>query len=646
MGVLLGLGGGIAMLATGDGSSETTGTEGPVIARPKSRRSLAGGEATEGPCSFASGARMAYDVTTQTHTTIDMSPLLEEVSVGDPGVEAKATAIDQQGLRRWHVDLEAMARGSDGSTVMAARIEAQPMEIPGRGSQPPLAELEETFLVRVDSRCSIREFGWRTEGELAAARDQQQLLAGLAYLAPGEGERSYAGTLFDAVGRYHAAFGVDDQGRLTGRAVDYPEPFGQGSGFARPTFGVESSTIEVEPGAGEWFASLSHTRALTMSLQGREIGQVRGSVVAQRAEPRSWRPTVALDDGGWSWGILLGQPVASSTTEAQQDSALAGVAVQDAVSQYLALVHEGHSSSRTVAYLREWLQANPEGAGELVAMLRAGAFEGEQSGSAGLFLALGTADTPQAGDALLDILQGADDSMAHKISAAHALSKVTTPTEAMVDAVVAAAERTDIHPTERGSLAMTLGTFANYNAERAPELAARARTQIEGWLAQPADDRELAGSLLAAGNTGHDDLAGAIEPYLGHEDPQIRQRAAHAMRHMSPEQAYPRLASSMGDEDATVRASAIETMTQVSRARDTAPPVDVVDVAIDRLDLQTPEREQKALLGLLGEAARRGNEGAHAVLEQHLDDELHSGTRDRDKLRALGRHTRTRWTAE
>jgi hypothetical protein len=63
-------------------------------------------------------------------------------------------------------------------------------------------------------------------------------------------------------------------------------------------------------------------------------------------------------------------------------------------------------------------------------------------------------------------------------------------------------------------------------------------------------------------------------------------------------------------------------MAQVSRARGAAPPEAVVDSAIDHLDLQTPAREHEALLGLLGEAAEQGDEGAQAVLEQHLDDEL------------------------
>lgn len=34
------------------------------------------------------------------------------------------------------------------------------------------------------------------------------LLAGLAWLAPDGGDRRYGGTLFDAIGRYHATYSV------------------------------------------------------------------------------------------------------------------------------------------------------------------------------------------------------------------------------------------------------------------------------------------------------------------------------------------------------------------------------------------------------------------------------------------------------
>lgn len=605
----------------------------------------------DGPCRFATGQRMAYDVETHSHTTLDMAPLMEDVRLGaSSSLTAQSTAIDQAASRRWHLELEAVARATDGSSVLAARIEAEPTRLSGTidpraQAQPPAEALAETFLVRMDPQCNIREFGWRHDGDLRASRDQQQLLAGLSYRAPVDGERSYGGLLFDAVGRYYAQYDALGDGRITGRAVDYREPFGEVTGGMAPRFDVTASTIEITPGSGEWFASLDNTRALTLSMHDHEIGQLDSSVRAQRVEPDDWRAAVELRDDGWVWGLLLDQPRSGSGEHGPRQSELVGVSVEDAIAQYRALFAAQGSSARARPYLVEWLQANPEGAGEVLAMLRAGAFADEDGVESSLFLALAKADTSPATGALLEILRGTEDHREHKIAAAFAFSSASSPSADMLDAMVAATN-SDVDAITRSSLAMSLGSFASRHAERAPELAAQASAQIEGWLADPADDRELAGSLLAAGNAGRDELVAAIDPYFDHEDPQIRQRAAHALRHMSEEEAYPRLLEGMGDDDEAVRAQAVETATAVSRARASALPEGIVDEAIERLDLQAPKREQQALLGLLGQAAHRGSEVAAEMLEQHFVDELDGERRDLDKLRALGRQTGPSWKAE
>ncbi|MCH9688610.1 MAG: HEAT repeat domain-containing protein [Deltaproteobacteria bacterium] len=589
---------------------------------------------------------MAYEVTTQTSTSLDMAPLMSEVEIEGQQLAAQATAMEQQASRSWRIDLEVIARTNEGATILAAHIDAEPTQMVGRTQVPPTAELSDTFLVRLDSRCNILDFGWRTDGNRASAADQQQLLAGLNYLAPPAGRDGYGGMTFDPVGRYYAAFNVGKDGSLEGRAVDYREPFGRSRNAMMPSFDVTASTIAVRPQPGEWFASLHNHRELSIAMAGHSIGEVSGTVSARRVDPGPWRPAVEPDDGGWTWGILMGQQVSpGAESKANSSSALAGVSIDDALHRYRAIIAEKGSSIDAVPLLVEWLQANPDGATELLTQLRSGTFEGQQRASAGLFLALGTAGTQQATDALLEIIGGPGDDPGHKVSAAFALSNVEEPTTLMIDTVVAAAH-SDVDRVTRGSLAMGLGAFASRNAERSPELAAQAREQIGSWLADPADDEQLAASLMAAGNAGHDDLAPTLDPYFDHEDPQIRRRATHALRHMSPEEAYPRLSERMLDVDEVVRASAVETALEVSRARGAAPPVDMVDMAIENLDMATPKREHKALLGLLGEAAKHGSPGAGAVLQQHFADELERGAPDIDKLQALGQHTNNRWTAD
>lgn len=634
--------GALALVGQGDSDTDRTADSGGLLSifGGPSRRSA---NSASGPCSFASGVRMAYDVRTSSQKRLDMSPLMGAVQLNGTSQKPQAQAVDQKGSRQWHLDLEAIAGSPDGSTVLAAHIEGGALERPGASTVDAGPGLADTFLVRVGPRCDVREFGWRTDGDLGTAKTQQQLVAGLSWLAPRERASAWNGALLDALGRYHASFAREDD-RVRGRIVEFDETFGssQSAAGAQADFEVLESAVEIEPLDGHWFQSLSSAHSLQMTMRGTPVGNVDYSVVAQRAEPSDWAPEVSASDEGWSWGLLLGRP-SGTKDRTMIDSRLAGVAPGEAVQQYLAMVHDRRSLTESVGMLTEWLRANPEGAADLVDLLRQGAFDGTNNGRPGLFLALGRAQTPQAARALVGILEGPSDAMRHKISASLALSSIESPTEAMVDAVVAVVEQADISPEARGSLQMTLGAFANRNAERSPELAAKAREQISGWLSEPSDDKELASSLLAAGNTADDAMVPAIAPYLEHDDPEIRERASHAMRHMSPEEAYPRLEERMSDQSMGVRASAIETLTRVSRKNRVAPPESAVNAAIAQLDTGVAH-ERDALLGLLGAASDQGNAEAAAVLRQKYEAELNGG-RNAKRLQSLGRHTRTRWVA-
>lgn len=102
-------------------------------------------------------------------------------------------------------------------------------------------------------------------------------------------------------------------------------------------------------------------------------------------------------------------------------SELSGRSAEDTVSEYLEIVREGRSSVETVAYLVDWLRANPEQTDAMLELVADGAFEGEQQGLRGLFAALGQVRTPQTTDALMDLLTTPGGSMEHRVSAAKAL---------------------------------------------------------------------------------------------------------------------------------------------------------------------------------------------------------------------------------
>lgn len=594
-------------------------------------------------CAFVPGTRMRYDVVSETIVEMDFSRLKEDVEVGDGSqVDVAASPAEAHRIeRRWQLDLVAVAL-DEGRSVLAARIEDQGVEVEaGAGAvQGPSPALSDVFLIRVDERCGIREFGWRSDGDLEAAREQQLLASGLGFVAPRDTSEasSYGGTNFDATGRYAANYRYED-GRLAGEAVSYALANGVGRGAP---IGVEilASMIEVELGAGVWFESLHNERDLEMTFNTRTFGSHFRSTKARRVAAGEFTAVVDLGDGGWSWGVLSSK---QRDAALQFDESLRDMPLADALARYRELVAAG-GVGEYGGMLRDWLRANPEHTGELVAMLRAGEFANEQVARSGLFFALGSANTAQAKSALVDILREWPETR-HQIAAAHALSMVEQPTSEMLELVAAAASREDLHTVERGSMALALGAVANSSQAQSPEIAAQARGQIRDWLETPSGDEQISHALLAAGNAGHDELAAEVGMYIDHESPKIRKDAAQALRQMSPEQAYPHLEQALADEDRSVRVSALEAAASVARSGDRAPSEALVELASERL-ADAEQLEQRAAISLLGEAAKRGDARADEVLRDHLRAQLSAEQRDAEKLAALGRTMPGHWKAD
>ncbi|WP_434416790.1 HEAT repeat domain-containing protein [Nannocystis pusilla] len=599
-----------------------------------------GGE-VQAPCRFAAGTRMAYDVVGETRVEIDFARVTDGV---DAGAHAQVVASPPEAHhveRRWHLDLLALDPEADGASVLAARITDGGARViggepPERATSPALSDI---FLIRVDARCAIREFGWRTAGDLDAAREQQLLAAGLGFWAPANPSRaaSYVGTSLDDTGRYAAKYRYED-GRLTGEAVSFSLGQGVATGAA---VGVEilGSSIAVELADAVWFESLSAERELSFTLAGRSFGTHFRATRAQRAPLAAFTPEVVLADGGWSWGVLAGRPRDASK---DFDDALRDLPLADALARYRELV-AGGKLGEYGGLLRDWLRANPERTGDVLALLRDGEFSGEQVARAGLFWALGSADTAEARAALVGVLRQWPDP-AHQIAAAQALAMVQRPSAEMIEVVARSAGREDLHAVERGAMALALGAIAQRSEAHSPEIAALARAEIRGWLQRRGDDEQLGHALLAAGNAGHEALAADIRPYLDHESPTIRRHATHAMRHLSPETAYPRLEERLGDGDRVVRTSALETAAAIARRTDRAPTAAMIDLAGSRL-AGAHVAEERAAVSLLGEAARRGDARADALLREHLRAQLADPERDPQRLATLARSTPARWQA-
>ncbi len=598
------------------------------------------------PCAMTVGTKLGYDVTTQTHTVVDTSKLLGQVQSSDGRVGFSSTpSIDRRGERGWHVDLQVISHDTR-STVMAAHIEGGDVVLDSNNRRAPSEQLDATFLVRLDGRCAIEEFGWHTDADLGAAQEQQTLMAALNFLAPPEaGVARYAGGSFDAAGHYEARYTMAGDDVIEGVISSYDQVFASAQGGIEIGAQVDTSALDITLAPGRWFSELTHARELTLLAQSQAIGTLSARTRAVAALPSGWAADVANTEDGWRWGLLLGRRIAEVSPKTNFDEALVGVGIEQILDRFLTGYQTG-ATREASELLTQWLRANPEATGDLLAVLRSGGIDDNPQAYAGTFLALGMADTPQCHEALVAMVGDPSGRGRDAISAAHAMSMVASPREDMLAAMAELSQRDGVYVGDRSSVAMAIGAFASENELRAPELAAQAREHIREALVDPQDTDELAGSLYAAGNVGHDELLGTVGSYLDHDDPDIRRHATHALRNMSPEEVYPHLESSLIDDDQGVRIEALKVATEVSRNGRVAPSSMLVDDTIGLLDGEPTQAEQGAALDLLGLAAQHGSTSATNALSERFEDELLSDERNLDRLQALGRQTNVRWTAD
>ncbi|EDM79493.1 hypothetical protein PPSIR1_35242 [Plesiocystis pacifica SIR-1] len=610
-----------------------------------------------GLCTFEPGTQMAYDVVTHTHVEIDF---------GQMAADAQDAMAQQQGAqmqvardeakihdveRSWHLDLVALATEDDGATVLAARIQDRGMKVsvgedePESAAPEASANIDDTFLIRLDSRCSIREFGWRTEGDLDATRQQQLMAAGLAFWAPRSTaeESTYTGVSFDATGRYEAAYAFETDGTLTGEVHSFGQNPGAASvrsSFAPVAMTVVDSTIEAQLQPGQWFERLVNARDLELRFGGEPFGAHLRSTKAERADFEGFAPTVELDDGGWSWGLV---PAEAPDQSQRFDPDLVGRELDDVLANFRDMLEGGEGVGSYGGLLRDWLRANPEQTPAVLALLEDGSFEGQSHARAGIFFALGSANTEAAKDGLTALLR--ESSVANQIGAAHALSMVDSPRTEMLALLAEGSRDEALHPMERGTMGLALGAVAQHAELTDPEAAAEARGIIGGWLDAPADDEQIQVALAAAGNAGHDELGAAVGRYLDHEDTKVRTTATKAMRQMSPEEAFPRLEAAMGDEQRVVRQTALETAAAVARTQGTAPSEALVELAAGSLAPDAHQAERHAAMALLGEAAKRGDADARGLLDDELRSQLDGEAIDAKAIAAIGRNMPGRWRA-
>lgn len=337
-------------------------------------------------CAFEEGDTSAWELSSAQQTTVDTA------SLGLTPAGTTPVQLHQQLSLR--LEAEVLSTSDDHALLLGhiRDVEGNALGDPTRIAAP--------FLFRVGSRCDVQGFAYLDGTPRPFARVQQSLLHELQWHAPRQQRErwsSHNGTgAFEAV---VATAGGLGEPLSVHRRIDAYDPYPAAQG-AR----VEHSVLDVHLGDGLWFSRASLEERIVFG------GASMRRTFSARTVPLQDGQLASLprDESKYVWEDLLPLdlplPERTAPTQKERDAIahLVGVPLDRAVGAYVRRIEAKVPIHQTWPELRDWLEANPSGAAELVNTLKAGTLPAEAT--MGTYFALGNTRTKEAKSALMGIM--------------------------------------------------------------------------------------------------------------------------------------------------------------------------------------------------------------------------------------------------
>ncbi len=599
-------------------------------------------------CSFRVGESVAYDVSVKASTKLDLGQMglggsTHPRSLSDA---ARSIAVDAA----WHLEMQALETGADGSIVLAARMERTSQKTHGaEATAQDGGDISPPFLVRMNRDCSLAEFARLEDAQLLGARTQQALMLSLQWQYPLDPQVTrYTATERDATGTYRARYALLDAGGETavGRKFLSYESLHRPDATAgsASNLRVGGKGLVVYPGDGPWFKRLDSQQTMELSMGTTRIGEAESLVNAVAVQPRVADMGTDPHAPGWIWGDLLHLSTGETTKQLGEIPAwIRELTMDDALLRYNRLASDPNMKFRDwVDLMRDWIRSHPEQIPALLAALADDQFEKRQAEPA-LFFALAESGLPEARVALLALMENRDYSGLNRSRAAVALASGAELPEGYVDRLIslsrgsgkgADAERDDVE-----GMSAVLGMVANRQKEKNPTAARKARADLFGRLESESEPWRVAAALTGVGNIQDDSILEPVEPFLSNEDPALRAIAASAMRGVSPEKASPIYGPMLETEkDPAVRHALVHAYhSQAVNAR-SGPTQEVLAASAKALGSESDVKVVRQLVELLGLASQRGDASAREALQGLMQSELLKTHKNLELLQLLGQY--------
>lgn len=378
--------GGAALLALGLGGVWLTREPRVVEATPRTPDPTAPPaptfERSARPCLLAPHTRLAYELSTRTHATIDA----QRIGVGHAELPAS-----NEGEFHSTLQLEAVASLDDGSLMLARLVGVDAIT-----SRAAPGVSETGFLFRLSTACEVTAFARHRSAPLAAARTQQATLAQLWFRVPRTTPEPAAGE--NSLGQFRAVLAQDGQS-VQRRIVSYEQAWGNPQ-----TPIITDSFLAAQVTEGPWFDELKAHEVVSQGV----FSTASVDLFATRATfDDSVLAQLTRNENEYVWEDLLPRvvlPTASKERTPQERAALAALVdkpFDEAVREFAAKVVAEPNTDAKWRGLARYFTVHPEKVRDFVGSMQRPDFPGELKALG--FVAVGHAEAPEARDALLAV---------------------------------------------------------------------------------------------------------------------------------------------------------------------------------------------------------------------------------------------------
>lgn len=328
-------------------------------------------------------------------------------------------------------------------------------------------------------------------------------------------------------------------------------------------------------GIGEMDAELGWLRgavvaeSLAMDAQGAPVHTTLEYSARLQLKAHAVRPADQLADPRWQdeWapveGVLDTTAIAASSERELNELELGDATLTSLVQAILALTQAeplDHAALTTASHkLALLVRLRPEVLDELGQIVPTA----PQFATDVLLGAIGSANTAPAQSFLAGVVGDVAAGQALRQSALDSMIQLAEPGDAAVQSVLGLVRDGDANATLRDNGLLVLGAMGSREPAAKARDAGGVMAELMAYRDRAADEGRLEVWLHALGNTGRDEVAAAVEPYLGHRDPSVRHAATSALRSVETAGATTALLDrAQHDPDARIRSQAIESLAE------------------------------------------------------------------------------------